>query len=152
MPFGQKEAEDLEITEEELVEIIKNDEEFLNLINKLIKDNSYDKNEIDITYNQAVFDNTDLHFSLHKAIVNVKGAKNPNNTWNLDITVSDEYDFTEFKRIKEYFNSTSSIPKSLLSTTLNNLGVASTEYGVLKPYRVTIKFKLNDYNIKEEIE
>lgn len=45
----------------------------------------------------------------------------------------------EFKNLKQYFTSFDSVPKSLLSMSLNNLGVASSEYGVLKTYEVRIK-------------
>ena len=45
--------------------------------------------------------------------------------------------------------STNSMPKSIFSMTLNNLGVASSEYGVIKPYTFTMKFEMNNYMIRE---
>ena len=37
---------------------------------------------------------------------------------------------------------------SIFSSILNNFGVASSEYGVIKPYKVTIKVQQNNYIVK----
>ena len=39
----------------------------------------------------------------------------------------------------------------IFSTTLNNLGVVSSEYGVIKTFEVKVKFHLNPCNIDNGI-
>lgn len=52
--------------------------------------------------------------------------------------IIDTYDFTDFKNLKKYIKSNESLPMSIFSTLLNNFAVVSSEYGVIKPYKVTI--------------
>ncbi len=73
----------------------------------------------------------------------VKGNKN-NNLWQLEITIKDRYDFTELltndfftKKAKKY---------GYLGASLNDFAAISSEYGVIKPYDVTICFKWDDFN------
>lgn len=56
----------------------------------------------------------------------------------------DTYDFTEFKNLKEYTDSKDAIIDDILSTTLNNLAVVSSEYGVIKTYDVIIRFEAKE--------
>ena len=51
-------------------------------------------------------------------------------------------DSNDFKNLKEYADSNKSIPEDIFSTLLNNFGVVSSEYGVIKTYEVKIKFKI----------
>lgn len=60
------------------------------------------------------------------------------------------YDYTDFKNLKEYLTATNSVPKSLFSSTLNNFAVASSEYGVIRPYEFTMKFEIKNYVVSEE--
>ena len=74
--------------------------------------------------------------------------KNDNNTWNLQIGINDTYDFTDFKELKEYTDKEDSILTDIFSTLLNNFGVVSSEYGVIKKYDIKIKFDLNNYVVE----
>ena len=94
------------------------------------------------------FEGGDLLYSLHKATLFFKAIKNEDNTWNLEGEINDTYDFTEFKDLKEYADNKESVLTDILSTLLNNFGVISSEYGVIKPYDVKIKFKFSNYKIK----
>mgnify|MGYP006873226685 CR=1 FL=1 len=85
----------------------------------------------------------DLAFSLHNVSFTVKGNKT-NDLWQLEITIKDRYDFTELlvndkltKDVKKY---------DYKGIALNDLAAISSEYGVIKPYDVTISFKWNDFN------
>ena len=83
-------------------------------------------------------------FALHDATLFVKGIKDTNNIWNLEIEIKDTYDFTDFKSFKEYADSNKSKLEDILSTTLNNFGVVSSEYGVIKTYNIKIKFETKE--------
>ena len=48
------------------------------------------------------------------------------------------------KDLKEYADEEERKLKDLVSTTLNNLGVASSEYGVIKVYDIEIKFETKE--------
>ncbi len=94
------------------------------------------------------FEGGDLLYSLHKAILFFKARKNEDDTWNLEDEINDIYDFTEFKDLNEYTDNKEAILTDILSTLLNNFGVVSSEYGVIKTYNVKIKFNFPNYKIK----
>ena len=94
------------------------------------------------------FEGGDLLYSLHKATMFVKAIKNEDGTWRLEGEINDTYDFTEFKDLKEYADNKEAIITDIFSTLLNNFGVASSEYGVIKTYEVKIKFNFSNYEIK----
>lgn len=94
------------------------------------------------------FEGGDLLYSLHKATMFIKARKNEDNTWNLEGDINDTYDFTEFKDLKEYADNKEAMLTDILSTLLNNFGVVSSEYGVIKTYEVKIKFNFPNYKIK----
>ena len=90
------------------------------------------------------FDDKDLLFALHDATLLVEATKDEGDIWNSKIEIKDTYDFTDFKSIKEYADSDKSKLQDILSTTLNNFAVASSEYGVIKTYDVIIKFETKE--------
>ncbi len=94
------------------------------------------------------FEGGDLLYSLHKATMFIKAIKNEDNTWNLEGEINDTYDFTEFKDLKEYVDNKEEIFTDIFSTLLNNFGVVSYEYGVIKKYDIKIKFNFSNYKIK----
>lgn len=61
-----------------------------------------------------------------------------------EIKITDTYDFTEFEDLKEYTNSEDKKLHKMFSTLLNNFGVVSSDYGVIKIYDVTIEFKTKE--------
>lgn len=154
IPFG-KEPSDLNIDDDETIKLIVESEAFKKKIKQLIEKygqegkfvlNDYENKDILIR-----FDKSDLLLALHDATMFVSAVKNEDNTWNLEIEINDTYDFTDFKDLKEYVDSNKKcidIFEDIFSTLLNNLGVVSSEYGVIKTYDVKIKFKLDPYKIE----
>lgn len=104
--------------------------------NEFIVDDGAPAEDISIT-----FDSKDLLFALHNATVFVKAQKNEDDIWEMEVQIKDTYDFTDFKNLKEYADNKDGILEDILSTTLNNLAVVSSEYGVIKIYDLEIKFR-----------
>lgn len=146
--FGEESSGKIEITDEKITGIVINNEEFKNKINELLK--KYGNEKIELKEHHVDFIGSDLFLALHGVNINLNGEKQANGTWNLKVELIDKYDFTDFKSLKEYVTSTDSILKSIFSTTLNNLGVASSEYGVIRPYEFIMKFEMNNYVVSEE--
>ena len=107
--------------------------------NEFIVDDSAPAEDISIT-----FDSKDLLFALHNATVFVKAQKNEDDIWEMEVQIKDTYDFTEFKDLKEYADNKDGILEDILSTTLNNLAVVSSEYGVIKIYDLEIRFRTKE--------
>lgn len=147
--FG-KEPSDMLIEDEETIQLILENQTFKDRINQLIKEYGEGNEEFIVDDSAPTkdilirFDNKDLLFALHDATLFVRGTKDANNIWNLEIEIKDTYDFTDFKSFKEYADSNKSKLEDILSTTLNNFGVVSSEYGVIKTYDVRIKFKTKE--------
>lgn len=147
--FG-KEPSDMLIEDEETIQLILENQTFKDRINQLIKKYGEGNEEFIVDDSAPTedilirFDNKDLLFALHDATLFVKGTKDANNIWNLEIEIKDTYDFTDFKNFKEYADSNKSKLEDILSTTLNNFGVVSSEYGVIKTYEVIIKLKTKE--------
>lgn len=122
------------ITEDEyVIDLIKKDSKFKQKINQIIfsqKENFNIKDYI-------IFEQADLFNSIHKANLYIKGIKQ-NNLWDLDITISDEYDFTEFI-LKDYFKN---------SIIANNCGFISYGCGVINKFNVEIKFKIDNFKLE----
>lgn len=145
--FGQKKQEKVEITDDTITSIVKNDVEFKTIINQLLM--NCDKNVIELENYRVEFNDKDLLFSIHGASLNIKGNKNIDGTWNLMVEIVDTYDYTDFKSLNKYITSNNSSLKSIFSVTLNNFAVVSSKYGVIKPYTVIIKFEMKNYLINE---
>lgn len=146
--FG-KEPSDLIIEDNKITTKIQENKAFKDKINQLIEKYGKGRKEFIVDENSPAedisirFDDADLLYALHKATVAVKATKNENDIWNLEIEIKDTYDFTEFKNLMEYADSKNVIT-DILSTTLNNLGVVSSEYGVIKVYDVKIRFETKE--------
>ncbi len=146
--FGQK-PQDLVIEDDETTELIIKNERFKEKINQLIK--KYGKNKEDfIVDNEAPkedilirFNGGDLLYALHDATMLTKAKKDKDNKWNFEIEINDIYDFTDFKDLKEYSDSEERL-RDIFSSTLNNLGVVSSEYGVIQTFNLKIKFKTKE--------
>lgn len=146
--FGEEGAEVIEITDENIINLVINNEEFKTKINELIKE--YGNEKIELKGQHMDFVSGDLFLALHGVDINLNGNKNKNDTWNLKVEIIDKYDFTDLKNLKEYITSANSLPKSIFSSTLNNLAVASSEYGVIRPYEFIMKFEIKNFVISEE--
>ena len=147
--FG-KEPSDLLLEDDKTKGILMESEAFKNKLSQLTEKYGKDTNEFIVDKKSLRedtlirFDDADLLYALHNATLLVKGTKDENNKWNLEIEIKDTYDFTDFKELREYADEENSKTKDILSTTLNNLGVASSKYGVIKVYDVEIKFETKE--------
>lgn len=146
--FGEESSKEIEITDENIINIILNNEEFKTKISNLIK--KYGNDSIELKEYHTDFVGGDLFLALHGVRINLNGNKKENGIWNLKVEIKDVYDYTDFKSLKEYITSANSIPKSIFSSTLNNFAVASSEYGVIKPYKFIIKFEIENFDVSEE--
>ncbi len=88
----------------------------------------------------------ELYFGINKAEISIKGVK-INDKWNLKIHLHDRYDYSQFKDLKDYYKDTSTIQKSIFSSTLYNLAFFSTKFGVMKEYEIDIYFDINEYEV-----
>ncbi len=150
--FG-KEPEDLIIDDEQTISQITESEEFKTkvkqLIEKYCKDNNrFKANSLDNGDCNIEFNNKDLFLAIHGSPINIDIEKNENDTWNVNMEIIDTYDFTDFKNFKKYIKSNKSLPMSIFSTLLNNFAVVSSEYGVIKPYKVTIRIEENNHIVE----
>lgn len=58
----------------------------------------------------------------------------------MNITITDTYDFTDFKEVEEYV--VDNVAQSFILSLLNNLAMLSTSYNVMNIYNITIKFSM----------
>ncbi len=148
-PFEQ-EPEDLIIEDKETIKLITESDEVKNKLNQLIQRYGQGKRKFVIDEGASDedilirFETGDLLFALHDASILVKAQKDNENKWNFEIEIIDEYDFTDFKNLKEYADSNNNKFRDIFSTLLNNFGVVSSEYGVIKTYNLKIKFKTKE--------
>mgnify|MGYP003290787643 CR=1 FL=1 len=148
-----KEPEDLiiedKVTEKLLMESIAFNDKIKELTEKYGKETGkFDLKDYEKEGVSLRFEGGDLLYALHKATMFVKAIKNEDGTWRLEGEINDTYDFTEFKDLKEYADNKEAILTDIFSTLLNNFGVASSEYGVIKTYEVKIKFNFSNYEIE----
>lgn len=138
--------EDLLIVEDDIIDTIKQDKYFKNKINEII--NKYaNSNSFDTSgeNDSLSFENGDLFLSLHNAYINVLGKK-INNKWNLDVTLSDKYDFTNFQEIGEYIKNDNFL-EGFFGSAGNNLAMIGTSCKVVNEYNITIRFKIKNLEV-----
>lgn len=152
------------VTDKDIIENIKKDVDLTSKLEEIVKeynDRQYFKTATEGEEETFAFENnTDYKFAIHNAEIIVEGNKNKDNKWNLNIEILDRFDFTDFvfpeeyndkyKEINELENKTQtqkamSSVKNGLGYTLNNMALASVQYGVLKEYDVKISFSINNY-------
>ena len=149
VPIG-KEPVDLIIDDEKTIKDIIESEEFKTKIKELIEkyckdNNKFSGNSLNNKDCKIRFKDKDLFLAIHRATMTVDIEKSDIKGWNINMEITDTYDF---KNLKEYATSNQSLPMSIFSTILNNFGVVSSEYGVIKTYKVTIKIKKNNHIIE----
>lgn len=146
----EKEPNDLCIEDNDIIELITENEMFKDKMKQLIQKYGEGKNEFIVDDSapaediSITFDSKDLLFALHNATVFVKAQKNEDDIWEMEVQIKDTYDFTDFKNLKEYADNKDGILEDILSTTLNNLAVVSSEYGVIKIYDLEIRFRTKE--------
>lgn len=148
-----KEPNDLKIDDDEIIKLITDSEEFKKKIKELIEkycqnNNKFSGNSENNEDCKIEFNDNDLFLAIHGSPINIDIEKNADETWKINMEIIDIYDFTDFKNLKKYITSNRALPISIFSTILNNFAVVSSEYGVIKPYKVTIKVQENNYIIE----
>lgn len=141
----KRSPKDIDITSGRIVNKIKKDKRFINKINKIIKKNSK-KEKFDVK-DKVKFDDGDLLLALHKVTLNVIGEKQINNTWKLQIELTDKYDFTDYKEINEIIGGDTSILERL-GNIANNIAMISTSCNVIREYNINIKFNMDNWEVK----
>lgn len=139
--FG-KTPENLIINDDEILNSITVDETFKNKVREKIENNQ-EENELHLDNIPVSFENGDLLYALHNATMKINASKNENDVWIIEVEIADTYDFADFKQLKEYTDEKDNILTDVMATTLNNFGVVSSEYGVLKIYDLKINLKLD---------
>lgn len=153
--FDEK-PKNLIINDEEIIKQITDSKAFKNKVSFLISKYGENIDMFELNNNNnnidtlIRFDEGDLLLALHDATMFVKAKKEKEEKWNLEIEICDTYDFTDFKNLKEYADSERSVIMDTFSTTLNNFGVVSSEYGVIKTYDLKIPFQYTFDNDLEE--
>ena len=140
--------EDLIITEYKYIDKIKRNKDFNLKINNIIE-NYGNKDEFDTGIQGLTFDNNeedetsfDLMGSIHDCSIQVIGKKKLNSSWDLEIIITDKYDFTELQKIKKYI---AGGLKNFALATGNNLAMFATSCKVVHEYNIIIKFTLQDW-------
>ncbi len=140
-----KSPKDLTITDSKTVNEIRNDKNFKKCLKKIVEKYGNKSQFNTGEYNESLaFEDGDLFLALHNAYIKVSENKQENNKWNLDITLFDEYDFTDFKEIGEYIED-DGFWKEFIGSTANNLAMIGTACKVVNEYNITIKFKLENW-------
>lgn len=146
-----REPENLIITDGKVIKEILDDESFKNNIRNIVNKYGNDCDEFifDSLKDDSFpmnFNEKDLYFAIHSADLYIKGKKS-NNKWNLEIKLHDKYDYSKPKNIIKYYNDTSSIAKSMFSSTLYNLASFSIKCGVMKEYDIDIKMHIEEFEV-----
>lgn len=119
-------------------------------ISKITKKKLLNKEEKTLLTNRYLtlglnYVSSDLFLALNNTTINVIGNKEDEN-WKLNITITDRYDFTDFKEIDEYCDD--DVIKGLLGSAANNLAMVSVDSGVMHEYNVTIKFEIDKWEVQ----
>lgn len=144
---------DIKLTDKDkyVIDLIKGEDGFKNKIKELI--NKYYRRD-KIVFNDSTpkdseelyygFENDDLFYSLHSVKINFDGYKK-DNEWYLNIVLTDTYDFTEILSNDKYKDS----KRKYLTkgNVLNDFAAISSQYGVIKPYKITVSFEWSDFYV-----
>ena len=144
---ASKVLENQNITSDIIIDKIKADANFKKRIETIVekygKSKTFDTNkhnkEADKEYKLLRYLNTDLKLALNNTTINVIGKKS-NKKWNLDITILDVYDFTDYKELQELKDSDGFW--DFAGNLANNAAMISTSCGLINQYNVTIKFSI----------
>ncbi len=140
--------EDYYITNLDRINELKNNELVKAKIDELLKRYSRHKLKVEINETSVKnevddellihFDTADLYYALHDATININGYLH-DNRWHLHVVIKDKYDFTNPRiKSKEYDD-------KLLGSILNNCGVVSQQYGVIRVFNVYAEFEYEDF-------
>lgn len=148
----EEKPKDYIITEEQILKSIKEDDNFKAKIKKILTNHKDEKSfYIPEKGDSLIFEDSDLYFAIHKANIEMKAEKSEDSIWNINIKLSDKFDFTDFKLPNEYYDDAKTIEQSMISSTLYNLAFISYKLGVIKEFKVIaeLSFKAKDWEIIE---
>lgn len=140
------------ITDDKIIKSIKKDKNFQDKLKEILNNHKNQKSFNVLKGEESLtFENSDLYFAIHIADVELKAEKNEELIWNVNIKLTDKFDFTKFKKPMDYYNDAKSILQSMLSSTLYNLAFISQKLGVVKEYDVIVELclKVKDGEIIE---
>lgn len=140
------------ITDDKIIKTIKKDKNFQDKLKEILNNHKNQKSFNVLKVEESLtFENSDLYFAIHIADVELKAEKNEELIWNVNIKLTDKFDFTKFKMPMDYYNDAKSILQSMLSSTLYNLAFISQKLGVVKEYDVIAELclKVKDGEIIE---
>ena len=140
----EQNPKDIYITEGKIIQDIKEDNGFKKEINSIIEENK-NKKSFDVT-RLVTFANGNLFYALHDTTMQVKGEKQKDNKWNLEIKVTDLYDFTDLKELEEYVNDENFL-KGFTASTANNLAMIATSCKIVNTYNIEIKFTVENWEV-----
>ena len=141
------------ITDDKIIKTIKKDKNFQDKLKEILNNHKNQKSFNVLKGEESLtFENSDLYFAIHIADVELKAEKNEELIWNVNIKLTDKFDFTKFKMPMDYYNDAKSILQSMLSSTLYNLAFISQKLGVVKEYDVIAELclKVKDGEIIEK--
>ena len=140
--------EDITILDDDvIIGKIKGDKNFKDKIKTIVKKygntksfntNNYNSKE-DSDYKSLNYLDSDLTYALNNTTIQVEGRKS-GDKWNLDITIIDIYDFTDYKELQEFIEANTL--KTIIGLAANNMAMISTSCGLINPYNITIKFSI----------
>ena len=114
------------ITDDKIINTIKKDKNFQDKLKEILNNHKNQKSFNVLKGEESLtFENSDLYFAIHIADVELKAEKNEELIWNVNIKLTDKFDFTKFKMPMDYYNDAKSILQSMLSSTLYNLAFIS---------------------------
>ena len=145
----QEHPKDIKITEGNVINDIVKDANFKKAINEFINDNQ--KNgQINNCIQVIEFKKGNLGLSLHNATLKVNGIKNENKKWEIDISITDLYDFTELKKLQEYIVQNADLVENFENFAAafgNNLAVIATSCKVVNTYNIIIEFRILNWEV-----
>lgn len=140
----KRNPKDIEIISGKVINDIKKDDNFKNKMNNILKEH---ENEAKFNVKEIIrFGDGDLLLALHDATLNVIGERQIDDSWNLQIEITDRYDFTDYKEINEIIGGDTSLLERL-GNIANNIAMISTSCNVIREYNINIKFDMNSEEI-----
>lgn len=150
----QENPQNITITDSKYINKIIYNNNFKEKINQIISyygnefyfDTGKEKESLAFECNGKDWNSIDLFLAIHNTNIQVIGNKKSNKKWDLEITMSDLYDFTDFQEIREYVKK-EPIALSIIAAIANNFAMIATSCNVVHEYKVTIKFKITNWEV-----
>ena len=140
----KRSPKDIEIISGKVINDIKKDDNFKNKMNNILKEH---ENEAKFNVKEIIrFGDGDLLLALHDATLNVIGERQIDDSLNLQIEITDRYDFTDYKEINEIIGGDTSILERL-GNIANNIAMISTSCNVIREYNISIKFNMDNWKV-----